>query len=69
MFYKYIEEKNYQQKNKKIRKKIYKISKSMIQKQYAKKILFIVKRKKKEIKQAEDYFVFQKNNNGSHDTR
>ncbi len=69
MFYEYTEEKNYQQKNEKIRKKTYKMSESMTQERYVNEILPIVKARKKEVKSAEDQFVFQKNNDDSHDTR
>ncbi len=69
MFYEYTEEKNYQQKNEKIRKKTYKMSESMTQERYVNEILPIVKARKKEVKSAEDQFMFQKNNDDSHDTR
>lgn len=69
MFYEYTEEKNYQQKNEKIRKKTYKMSESMTQERYVNEILPIVKARKEEVKSAEDQFVFQKNNDDSHDTR
>ena len=68
MFYKYTEEKNHQQKNRKVRKKTYKMSESMTQECYINKILLIVKAKKKEVESAEDQFVFQKNNDNSHST-
>ena len=58
IFYKYTKEKNHEQKSEKIRKKTYKISELMTQKRYAEEILLIVRRRKKEIKQAEDHFVF-----------
>ena len=68
MFYKYTEEKNHQQKNRKVRKKTYKMSGSMTQECYINEILLIVKAKKKEVESAEDQFVFQEDNNGSHGT-
>ncbi len=70
MFYAHTEEKNHEQKNEKIRKKKYKMSESMTQKRYANEILSIVEGRKKEMKQAvEGQFLFQKNNDDSHDTR
>ncbi len=69
MFYEYTEEKNYQQKNGKIRKKTYKMSESMTQERYVNEILPIVKARKKEVKSAGDQFVFQENNDDSHGTR
>ncbi len=69
MFYMHTEEKNHEQKNEKIRKKKYKMSESMTQKRYANEILSIVVYRKKEMKQAEDQYLFQKDNDDSHDTR
>jgi uncharacterized protein YdaU (DUF1376 family) len=69
MFYGYTEEENHQQKNGKVRKKTYKMGEPMTQERYANEILPIVKARKKEVESAEDQFVFQKNNDGSHGTR
>ncbi len=69
MFYGYTEEKDYQQKNGKIRKKTYKMGGPMTQERYVNEILPIVKARKEEVKSAGDQFVFQENNDGSHGTR
>lgn len=41
----------------------------MTQERYVKDILLIVRRRKKEVKQAGRQFIFQEDNDGSHGTR
>lgn len=69
VFYAHTEEKDYEQKNGKIRKKSYKMGEPMTQERYANEILSIVQDRKQGVKQAERSFVFQEDNDGSHGTR
>lgn len=54
IFYDWTEEWDHKQKNDKIVKKSKKMSESMTQERYVKNILFIVKRRKKEMKRTEE---------------
>lgn len=54
VFYDWTEEVKHKQKNDKIRKTSKKMSEVMTQKRYVKEILLIVRRRKEEVKRAED---------------
>lgn len=69
VFYGYTEEMNKQQKNEKIRTRIEKMRGPMTQERYAKDILLIVKARKKEVERQKRHFIFQEDNDGSHETR
>ena len=69
VFYGYTEEQDHEQKNEKVRRKVFKKGGPMTQKRYTKDILSVVQQRKKEVEASDQHFIFQEDNDESHGTR